>query len=857
MTGCEQTLNQLRCRPARRAKRPAVIAILGCAIGLLSAQVRADAEGPLLADALAAIAANGVRLIYSSETVPPDARAAGPPRGTSTAERLHSLLAPLNLEARQLPSGGYVIVAVSRRAAATLTLAVTVDGESPPEAVAAALVLVPQARRRTRTDRLGRATLVDLAPGSYDVEVRAEGFRAARREVAVEPSGLTTLAVALVREPTSVAQVIVETSRYDSTASVGVPISRDALQASPVTSNDTARALQVLPGTAVAGYTARTHIRGSRDDETLFRYDGLTLTDPYHLNDLQSLLSAIDPATVESVTSWTGVAPIEFGGRIGGVVDIEPRRMSAPAIDAQTSQRDASLLLGSPFADARGTVFAALRIGNALSPVGWIDQETGPPAFDDLVIRATWAIDAQTSLAAGILAIDDRRAAFSIGRSENARVSGQDLYSWVRLAHEFAPMLRSETLVSTEDSRDHIAGSANQPAMENGTLSRQDNHFSYTVREELKLSTSARWSTLLGAEHTATSVNNQLATVATFAPPFVPALQPSRERGVATNTSVNASNSAVYGAVRWQASDWTIADLGVRRDSRRFGAVPGDAQASARASLRQRLSDSTTLRLGWGQGSQADLYNLTRAADGTLQPAAPRRVTQSNLSLERWLGNGLSLRAEAYLKREQAPLQTYENVFSEFALVPELEVDYQAVLSQGARMRGVEFSVESDQSRPVSGWLTYAWSRAEDRIGGRWTPRSWDQPHAVQLGTRWQRGPWRAAGVLSWHSGWPYTPLRASSTQWVDPSTVTLVLAPRNSARLGNVLSLDLRVGWEHALWSGTLEAFLELYDATDSQAVCCRNYSVVSQPDGSSRLVEAPGVWLAFTPILGVRWRN
>ena len=66
---------------------------------------------------------------------------------------------------------------------------------------------------------------------------------------------------------------------------------------------------------------------------------------------------------------------------------------------------------------------------------------------------------------------------------------------------------------------------------------------------------------------------------------------------------------------------------------------------------------------------------------------------------------------------------------------------------------------------------------------------------------------------------------------------VTVALAPRNSARLDNFVSFDLRVTWERPLWGGVLQASFELLNATDAKSKCCEQYSVISAPGGLPRL--------------------
>ena len=56
----------------------------------------------------------------------------------------------------------------------------------------------------------------------------------------------------------------------------------------------------------------------------LVRYDGITLLDPFHLKNFQSLISAIDPAGIERIEVFSGGFPVRYGTRSGGVIDITP-----------------------------------------------------------------------------------------------------------------------------------------------------------------------------------------------------------------------------------------------------------------------------------------------------------------------------------------------------------------------------------------------------------------------------------------------------------------------------------------------------------------------------------------------------
>ena len=730
-----------------------------------------------LQELLQEITRSGVQLIYSSETITPELRAIPPPPEMPLEARLQAILGPLQLEAQRLPTGGYVIVRSSGHAPA-LEIVVTMEREGTVSLLPGAEVTLTSIRRHARTDHTGRVLFADLNPAEYLVEVKFDGLREVRRTVRIAPdNGTAGLEVRLLWEPIPLEEIMITSNRYDAGATLGVTMARETLENIPSTSGDAARSLQLLPGAAVAGYSAKTHVRGSRDDETLFRYDGLTLTDPYHLEAFQSLLSAIDPAVIESTTSWTGVAPIQFGERIGAVVDIEPRAITGGSIDAKLSNREAGLLLGAPFAADRGTVFAAARLSNAYSPAQWAEPDGLEPKYRDDVLRVTWQAGPRTRLSVGALALDDERDTLSsntMPTDQRARVDTRERYTWLRLIHEFNPSIHSDTLVSQEASENIVNGRLNLTGIENGFLAKRDRISAWSLREELTLSPASQWSLLIGAERSHAAVENMAWSRVDFAPSFVPGLQPIADVQQDSDISLRAAASSIYGRVQWQASDATLADFGIRRDSRQYDRMTGgDSHWSVRASLRQRLSEDTMVRLGWGQTAQASVFDVSRAADGWVQPAPARLLNQINLSVEQIFANHWFLRSEAYDKREHSPFQVHEDVASPFTLLPEIAVGNQLIPTRGARLYGFETRLESDRSRPLSGWLSYSWSRAEDAIAGQWVPRSWDQPNAVQLGTRWRQGPWKVSGVFSWHSGWPYTPLVVSSTAGPTPTAAS------------------------------------------------------------------------------------
>jgi len=98
-------------------------------------------------------------------------------------------------------------------------------------------------------------------------------------------------------------------------------LSSGDIEVVPGSHDDALRALKTLPGLA-SNASGRPYIRGSLADDVLMRYDGITLIDPFHLKNFQSLISAIDPAGVERIEVFSGGFPVRYGTRSGGVIDV-------------------------------------------------------------------------------------------------------------------------------------------------------------------------------------------------------------------------------------------------------------------------------------------------------------------------------------------------------------------------------------------------------------------------------------------------------------------------------------------------------------------------------------------------------
>ncbi len=746
-------------------------------------------KGQSLAAALDELRGRGLQLIFSSALIGAERRVDVDPGSGSPEEVARRILAPHGLTLKPVRPGLFAVV---KGAAAP----------SPPAANAAN----------------ARAVTPKAAPPStdspYEIDVYASRYE-------IEP-----------QEPSA-----------DLTQ-----LSRDDIESLPGLAEDAMRVTRVLPGTAANPLSARTHVRGGREDELAVYFDGVPLFEPFHYKDVQSLLGILDPDSLSKIDFFSGVFPARYGNRLSGVLDIAPRTWSGEGYNAI----GASLLYTRALSQGRLDSYpvewlASVRRGNVDLFTDVLGRHETEPDFLDALGRLQLDLGPRATVAAGYLLLDDTLTANLDDTAERGNIDYRDATGWA--AWTFHPTGASElraTLSRTERHTDRD-GSVDQPASAQGTVDDRRRFDTDTVR----LDASARvraWLALSGGlegyDYNALyRYQSQVQFNATAAAAF------SRADTYAQSTDlhVRGESYAAYASSLISLSKRTTLDLALRWDEQRFTAAFHDNQLSPRLSLQYQYDPATALRVSWGRFAQTERPDELQVQDGdtTFHPA--QRATQTVVSIERRIATAALLRLEAYDKQVSDPTPLYENLLDPFALFPELQVDRVRVQPDSSRMSGAELSVRWQLPQVWSGWASYTWSQATDRFGPVHVLRTWDQKHAISSGLAWTNRPWQVTTSLTWHTGWRRNELVATPAGFE--------LAPRNAQAWPAYLSLDVRAAWTHPLPTGVLQAFGEIDNLTNHSNLCCSSYRVADSGSGLAPLPEV-STWLPRVFLVGVTWQ-
>jgi outer membrane receptor protein involved in Fe transport len=614
----------------------------------------------------------------------------------------------------------------------------------------------------------------------------------------------------------------------------------------PGSHDDALRALKALPGLA-SNASGRPYIRGSLADDVLVRYDGITLLDPFHLKNFQSLISAVDPAGVERIEVFSGGFPVRYGTRSGGVIDITApssesgyeNRAGASLISAGVSSmgRAQQLPLDWLFAIRRSTI-------DLIEP---IEEDFGEPQFSDSLGRLRWHTDSG-AWTLGWLLLDDR-IRLDDGDSETANATYRDEYLWLARDHAFGAAWSTRATVVITSSDRHRTGALNEPGVSLGALDaamdfdriEASNTWSYEPRRDLGYH--------FGVEMAASTADYDYERSAQYDPEIAAGFGRPVDNDLLFVGEPEVFTYALHAAMRKRWAPFE-AELGLRLDGQHYNLGGDHTQISPRLNLRYDRNERTNFYASLGRFSQAQHVEEWRAEEAQAVADSAQVSVHGIVGMTYQQSADLRWGLEAYTKRWTTIAPYFDNRLDPLALLPELAPDRIRLEPSRSEASGLEVSAHRDFSERLSAWATLSWSRVADHMAGGDTLRSWDQPVALTAGAAWQNSRLAVSALASWHSGWPRTPFELTTPADAPGG---LLLGRRNAERWGDFYTLDLRASYTWAFASGDLALVLEATNATNRGNPCCARLEASS----GGYFTSDTDHWLPAIVNLGFSYRS
>ena len=843
-----------------------MVAAAACLAATAVADGGTRIAGRPLAAVLEELQQRGLPVLFSTALVGPEMVVRAEPAATEPRRVLEEILRPHGLAVLEGPGGQLVVVAAPAAiGAAAGSIRGRVETEIDPSLLATVRVSIEGTQLSAAVSDAGRFELTGVQAGEHTLATDSPFFQPQRvAGVTVRPGEVTQVRLRLAPAALFLSEIVVTPSHLrivrDQPES-RLFLSREEVNRMPHAGDDLLRALKRLPGAAGSDFSAKLNIRGGEDGEMLVLLDGLELNEPFHLKDFQSMFSTVDSDAVGGVDFLTGGFPVEYGDRMSGVMDISVDTPAGePTTTVSVSTIQARVLSQGSFHADRGLWLVCAR---GWYPATFLDlagatAEDIQTDYSDLLAKVQHRLGARSLLAVDMLWANDDLgfSAADEEESEHVRARYSSHHLWLNLRTDWSASLFSETVVAGGRVKRERDGGVEDTI--EGTLDVDD-------RRTLEfLSLRQDWQRHLGDRHLlkwgfdlkGQEASYEYTSVSVSTDPAVVGEGPPVVETVDTHLEPEGQSYGAYLAERFRPAETLVIELGTRWDRQTW---VGNHQLSPRANVLWSPGPRTTLRAAWGRFWQSQRLNELQVEDGVKELYPAQRAEHLVASVEHRFAAGVLVRLEGYDKRLSELRPRWENLFNPFELFPEARSDRILVAPEAGRSRGLELTARWDDHERVGWWASYAWSRAEDRIGGTAVPRSWDQRHAVSFGLdlRLPRG-WGVNLGGAFHSGWPTTSVTGVlAGDGGEEPEVELVPGPRNGARYPAYYRLDLRAGKTFTTRAGEVTITLEVLNLTDRKNLCCvEDLTYEVGDDGEVVVTPEYGTWAPMVPSLGVQWR-
>jgi hypothetical protein len=650
-------------------------------------------------------------------------------------------------------------------------------------------------------------------------------------------------------------EIVVSTSRYALASEHAAPsmlISQQEIDALPRLGDETLRAVQRLPGAAGNGVWGLAAIRGGEPGETLILLDGVQLFEPFHLKNFFSPVSLLDARMIAEMDVYSGGFNAQYGTRISAVVDAKSVRPRADRYyELGASVFHTSALASRRFADGKGQLLISGRRSNLDQVAEALNSDFGEPRYFDAFSRLDYEVSPGTRIFASYLGSRDKISARRTSRGERARSEYRNNYAWLGIERDWSDYASTRVIGSFTDVTNDRSGRIDQAGRIVGSVDDERAFHIASLQFDGTIE-AGRFLNTWGLTAKQLSANYDYRSDVSFEADYPFIGSPAVDAHRAARLRPNGHEYAAYWSTRVQLLPQLTTELGLRWDDETYTDANSETQLSPRVSAMYLLPAGQRVRLSWGRFFQSQSINEALIENAARQFFPAQRADQVVLSYEADLRHGRQLRIEAYRKDYDRLRPRWENLFYPIVLVPELEYDRTLVDPDRARTEGIELLLSQRSGEEWTWWFGYTWSQAKDIIDGREVSRSWNQRHAVTAGVQWARGRWDITLADTYHTGWPITPFQLVGTG----ADARLEVGARNSVRLDDFNSLDVRVNRRIDLGRGELDVFLELSNLVNQSNACCIEPITTRNGQGEVLLDAERSYWLGIVPSIGVLWR-
>ena len=630
------------------------------------------------------------------------------------------------------------------------------NGEPIPDLV----IRVKGTNRVVVTDENGNYAL--QLPAGYNVlSTSAMGVRGMEREVVMYNDG--TLDIQLAESLEQLDEVVVEAdavSNVEEAITGNEEITSEESKDIPLVlgERNILEVAKALPGISSAGEGASgLNVRGGKTDQNLVLLDDAVIYNPTHFF---GIFQALNPFTTEKVNIYKGAPPVEFGGRLSSVLDIETKNGNVEKIAGEGSIGPVTGNLALEIPIKKDT--SSLVIGGRGAYADWIlrslDEESlrnSTASFFDGIVKYHHKFNENSALNA--------TAYYS---KDNFSITSDSLYNYsnrlfsTRWAHRLTERTNGTLYASNSDYNFGIDFEGEG----NGNFK-----LDYAINEtELKYKLNTR----LNDRHTLDyGIASKYYSV-----------NPGRKSPNGSNSDVPYTEidreQAVEGALflgdEFKISDKLLLNVGARfaffaamgsatqleyqegapknestvRDTLNYGSgeiIKTYGGPEGRVSLRYLFRPDFSVKASFNNAYQ---FIHTLSNNTTISPIDTWKLSDLNIRPQKGYQASLGFYKNVSENKYEFSLEGYYKLMDDVLdfktganLLLNENVETEVLQGQG-KAYGVEFMAKK-QYGDLTGWLSYTYSRSlykfdgdssEERINnGNYFPSNFDKPHDVSL----------------------------------------------------------------------------------------------------------------------------
>jgi len=632
-------------------------------------------------------------------------------------------------------------------------------------------------------------------------------------------------------------------------------LSREEVRTVPHIGDDVYRAFDRLPGITGHEISARFNVRGGLEDEVEVVMDGAEIYDPFHVRDLFRAFSTIDSEAIGAVDVITGGFPLQYGGRLSGVIDISSLKPGAAhRTEIGIGFLNTRVLSSGTLRNSGTEWLVSFRRGYLRELLKLVDSTSGiNPSYYDFLGKVEKTLNERTIVSGDVFMAGDALKIREDGGVAHGTYS--DRYAWINLRNALSPKLFTQTVLSVGRIASHRTGDYGTSLDDEEGMVNDDHAFAFAaLRNDSSWDLSDRNVVKAGFTAKRVTARYDYAGSAIIRASLLHFGDPPETIDRSAKVDADGSDLAVYAADRAAITPNFVIEAGLRADSQSY--APDATHVAPRINASFALGTHATLRASWGRFYQAQGINELQVEDGVTTFFPAERADHALLGAEYDFGHGYSARAEVYDKRFTQLRPRYENIFDRTVIYPELHADRVLIDASRGYARGGELLLRKTGTR-LSGWLSLGRASARDVLNdGSVTievPRAWDQRNTAtfnvdyRLGAKWN---FDMAGV--YHTGWPTTPVIG----FFQFSSFHTRLGAYNSERLSAYRRIDVRASHNIETSHGGFSFFVELFNVLGFKNVTSVNGYVFTIHNGtitsSRRVTEAA---LGVIPSFGVTY--